>query len=78
MSIQMDVAKQIIDEKISEGGIFSLNELEKEILNQGGALEVAPCITIKDYLGHFEKKGILTYNPEDKTYVVLRGILDKN
>ena len=76
MSIEMDVAKQIIHERIIEGKDFSLDELEKEIINEGGICRVAPAVTIKDYLKILEEQGAIKYNPYTNNYIVLNGKLE--
>ena len=77
MSIEMDVAKQIIHEKICEAKEFSLDELQKEIIQEGGVLRVSPGVTIKDYLNILDEAGVVKYNPHDNSYIVFNGKLEK-
>lgn len=73
----MDVAKQIVHEKICEAEDFSLDELEKEIIQEGGILRVSPGVTIKDYLKILDEAGAIKYNPHNNNYIVLNGKLEE-
>jgi hypothetical protein len=70
MSIEMDVAKQIIDEKISGKITFSLEDIKKEVSIQGGVDMIAPGVSILDYVKSLEDKGIVKYNPYNKDYII--------
>lgn len=73
----MGVAKQVIDEKIKDKENFSLDEIEKEIIQQGGILRISPGFTVKDYLIILEEMGVVKYNPYDNNYLVFNGRLEK-
>lgn len=77
MSIGMDVAKQIIHEKICEAKDFSLDELEKEIVKEGGVLRVSSGVTVKDYLKILDEAGVIKYNPNNDNYIVFNGKLEE-
>lgn len=77
MSIDMNVAKQIIHEKICEAKDFSLDELEKEIVKEGGVLRVSSGVTVKDYLKILDEAGVIKYNPNNDNYIVFNGKLEE-
>lgn len=62
-------SRKIVLDFIEQKDGFSLSELQAEIMKQGGAMRVAPSITIKDYLSEFEEAGILGYVPKDGKYL---------
>ena len=73
MSIEMDVTRQIIDEKINEGGSFLFKRLEDEIIQQGGADRVSSDVTVKQYLVFLTYIEILKYNPFTEEYAVMKS-----
>jgi hypothetical protein len=68
MSIEMDVTKQIIDEKINEGISFSLGKLEEEVNQQGGTDRISPDTTIEKYLDLLSCTKVINYNPSSGEY----------
>lgn len=63
-------SRKIVLDFIEQKDGFTLSELQAEIRRQGGAMRVAPSITIKEYLSEFEEAGILGYVPKDGRYLV--------
>ena len=78
MSIEMDVTKMIINEKLNEEESFSLDELLKDISSQGGSNYVAEDLTVKQYLDTLKEGGLLSYNPSTNRYTVLKNPNSKN
>ncbi|HNZ51815.1 MAG: hypothetical protein BWY36_00723 [Candidatus Diapherotrites archaeon ADurb.Bin253] len=78
MSIEMDVTKMIINEKLKEEESFSLDELLKDISSQGGSNYVAEDLTVKQYLDTLKEVGLLAYNPSTNRYAVLKNPNSKN
>lgn len=66
-----EISIKIIEGKISKLDDFSLNELKKEITDNGGIFRVSPDLTIKEYLEILEETGIIKYDLSNKKYHVL-------
>ena len=54
-----EIALEKIQEFIKRGKPFKYSELAKEILEEGGALRVAPNYPVLEYLSRLEYRGTL-------------------
>ena len=78
MSIKMDVTKMIVSEKLKEEESFSLDELLKEIETQGGSDYINEEVTVKQYLDTLKEVGLLSYNPLNNSYIVIKRLNKEN
>jgi len=78
MSIKMDVTKMIVSEKLKEEESFSLDELLKEIETQGGSDYINEEVTVKQYLDTLKEVGLLSYNPLNNSYIVIKTLNKEN
>jgi len=78
MSIKMDVTKMIVSEKLKEEESFSLDELLKEIETQGGSDHINEEVTVKQYLDTLKEVGLLSYNPLNNSYIVIKTLNKEN
>jgi hypothetical protein len=76
MSIEMNVTKQILKEKIHEAKKFFLDDLLDEVEKQGGSFNVSANYTIEDYLDLLEDVGIIQYDPSNDSYIIFHEKID--
>lgn len=67
------IAKEITCNYVLHKKNFTLEELNKEILDKGGLLRINPGITIKETLGSFVDMGILKYDLNNYQYIRLKS-----
>lgn len=64
------IARGTVHAFISQKGKFTYDEVHNEIIRRNGIMRVSMGVTVSDYLGDFEKKGIVEYEPEKGLYEV--------
>lgn len=68
----------IVSEKLKEEESFSLDELLKEIETQGGSDYINEEVTVKQYLDTLKEVGLLSYNPLNNSYIVIKTLNKEN
>ena len=74
MCEKFSIARNTTVEFIVNKEHFTISDLQKEIINNGGILQVSSQQTIYDYLSSYEEKGYLEYSPINKTYSRLKQL----
>lgn len=64
--MEQNIALMVINQKMDTRKVFSLKDLNQEILDKGGVLRISAGITIKKYLGNLISLGALDYSVEEK------------
>ena len=62
--------------KSNEGKSFLLEEIEKDIIKQGGICRISPEFTTTDYVKVLEEMGVVGFNPYDNNYIIFNGRLE--
>lgn len=64
------IAKGVTHAFLNNRLMFCISDLSKSIINEGGIIRIAPCVTIIDYLRGFEKNGLIALKEENGDYMI--------
>lgn len=70
MCIQQKKAKEIIHQHIVNKEDFAYGELQQEIVEKGGILQVEVGYTVGQYIGDLEEKGVIEFHARENIYIV--------
>ena len=63
-----EIAKKVVDDFVAKKEPFSFEEVQDEILKQGGVFRIYVGMTLSDYLDNLEEKEIIYYGGESQKY----------
>ena len=63
MCQEHSTALEVVKSKLREKQDFSFEELQKDILAQGGVLRIAPGFTVGEYVAELEEDGFIEFDP---------------
>lgn len=72
-----EIAVEIVERFIERGEIFSWDELQDYVIENGGILYVAPGMTLGQYMDYKEEKDIVYYNGKYRKWGVTKTLLKK-
>lgn len=70
MCKQTEIAKQIVQDHIKNKVNFNFKELQIEIVNNGGILQVEPGYTVGTYVLDLEERGVIDFYAKENIYKV--------
>ena len=72
MCKQTEIAKKIVQEHIKKRKNFNYLELQKEIVEDGGILQVEAGYTLGSYIKDLEENGVIEFIAREDIYKIKR------
>ena len=70
MCKQTEIAKKIVQDHIRNHKDFNFGELQKEIVEAGGILQVEPGYTLGTYIKDLDENGVIEFNARENIYKI--------
>jgi len=70
MCKQTDIAKKVVHDHIKKKKHFNWGELQKEIVDAGGILQVEPGYTLGSYIKDLEENGVIEFHAREDIYKI--------
>jgi len=70
MCEQTEIAKKVVQDHIRERKDFNYGDLQKEIVEAGGILQVEPGYTLGSYIKDLEENGVIEFHARENIYKI--------
>jgi len=70
MCKQTEIAKKVVQEHIKNRKNFNFGELQKEIVEAGGILQVEAGYTLGSYIKDLEENGVIEFIARENIYKI--------